>query len=165
MYFKQIDGCENLYVSRDGYVHSFRRKIPVILKGAACHSGHLRIYTNKNGQQKTYIHRLVAQAFIPNPEDKPFINHKDGNPKNNKVSNLEWCTASENSLHQYHVLKKDTLNSLGEDNINAKLKARYIPSIRKLIEEGIPCSQISWIFGVDSSTIKRVKWRHTWKHV
>lgn len=65
---------------------------PVVTKGY--HSVSLRC---GNVKKKMYVHRLVAMAFIPNPENKPFINHKDNNPQNNNVDNLEWCTPKENT--------------------------------------------------------------------
>lgn len=59
--------------------------------------GYLYVYIRTlQGKEKKYVHRLVAQAFIPNLENKPYINHKDCNPENNCVENLEWCTPKEN---------------------------------------------------------------------
>lgn len=68
--------------------------------------GYLYIDLWKSGEKyRKYIHRLVAEAFIPNPENKPYINHIDGNPRNNNVNNLEWCTPLENVEHASKVLR------------------------------------------------------------
>ena len=61
--------------------------------------GYLRVSI---GKKLMFIHRLVAEKYIPNPENKPQVNHKDGNKLNNCVDNLEWCTAKENSIHAYN---------------------------------------------------------------
>lgn len=69
--------------------------------------GYLGFIMVLNGKHKRMlVHRCIALTFIPNPENKPQVNHKDGNKLNNHVSNLEWCTASENSQHSYTVLKR-----------------------------------------------------------
>ena len=57
---------------------------------------------NQNQRKKHYVHRLVAEAFIPNPDNKPEINHRDSNRQNNQIGNLEWVTSSENSQHAYN---------------------------------------------------------------
>lgn len=70
--------------------------------------GYLCVSLMNNGKQKTYkIHRLIAETFIPNPNNLPCVNHKDGNKQNNCVSNLEWCSYSWNNKHAYaNNLKK-----------------------------------------------------------
>lgn len=74
-------------------------------------NGYLRITLSKKGINKRYlIHRLVAKHFISNPNGKPCVNHKDGNKHNNKLSNLDWCTYSENEKHSYDVLGKISRN-------------------------------------------------------
>lgn len=75
------------------------------LKTETIVEGYQRIVLMKEGIKKRYMcHRLVAQTFIPNPENKPFVNHINGNPQDNRVCNLEWCTQSENELHSYRNL-------------------------------------------------------------
>lgn len=65
----------------------------------------------RNGTQKNkLVHRLMAEAFLPNPEQKPTVNHKDGNPRNNNLDNLEWATHKEQEMHSYKVLGKISPN-------------------------------------------------------
>lgn len=69
-------------------------------------SGYMWIQFSVNSVKKNYyIHQLVASHFIPNPDGKQFVNHKDGNKTNNKVENLEWVTQSENTQHYYNELR------------------------------------------------------------
>lgn len=66
------------------------------------------IYLPNKKQRSRMIHRLIAIAFIPNPENKPTVNHLDGNKENNAIANLEWATYSENTIHAYRTGLMDT---------------------------------------------------------
>jgi len=74
--------------------------------------------SNKNKTKRFSVHRLVAIYFLNNKENKLCVNHIDGNPSNNNVSNLEWCTHSENETHSYDILKKiNPIRKLEEEDI------------------------------------------------
>ena len=105
--YKNIPGYNGKYqVSNLGNVRSLQCKEPRILQQFdrdKC--GHKYVELCKDGVSKKFlIHRLVAEAFIPNPDNLPCINHKDKNPANNEVSNLEWCTNKYNV--QYSLATK-----------------------------------------------------------
>lgn len=78
------------------------------------------IITTDGYQRNTLIHRLVASAFIPNPENKPCVNHMDGIRSNNNLENLEWVTHSENARHSFSVLGRKPTRVVGIDSIPAK---------------------------------------------
>lgn len=95
--WKKIEGYEDLYkVSSFGRIYGVKRKR--LMKCQENHNGYLRVTLCKDGKIKPFfVHRLVAQAFIPNPDNLPQVNHKDENKLNNSVENLEWCTQIYNS--------------------------------------------------------------------
>lgn len=94
---RSVRGFEGYYVSFWGDVLSTRQKQVRVIKSITNNNGYLFVLLRCNGRKKKmYIHRLVAQAFIPNPDNLPQINHIDETRINNKVENLEWCTAKHN---------------------------------------------------------------------
>lgn len=149
-----ITGFSNYVITEDGRVYSFNYSTPRRLHSHITKYGYERVGLCKNGKQSLYfVHRLVAEAFIPNTDNKPFINHKDEDKTNNRVDNLEWCTSVENNIYGTRlqriadsnkkvILQLDELGnivnrwksqtdagrSLGLDkrNINACLKGRRL---------------------------------------
>lgn len=95
-----VDNLEtNYYITEDG--KCYNKKTGKYLKGQLSNSGYLNfnLSLTPTNKKRFYAHRLVAQAYIENPENKKEVNHKDGNKLNNCVDNLEWVTGSENQQH------------------------------------------------------------------
>lgn len=93
--FKEIPNYEEYLISNIGRVYS--KKNNKFVKCWISNKGYYSVSLCKNGKKKNFlVHRLIAQAFIPNPNNLPMINHKDENSLNNNINNLEWCTAKYN---------------------------------------------------------------------
>lgn len=113
--------------------------------------------------KKYYIHRLVALAFLPNPESKRCVNHKDGNKLNNKVDNLEWATHSENSKHAYHSGLTSLKRKYGVEHHNAKLTPEKVREIReKYIPRIYTQRKLASEYGVAPYTIELILKNVTW---
>lgn len=183
-----IFGWEGSYeISNKGRVKSLPKKYPIPNNGGIRISTvkihkldigkkkgkeYARAKLNLNNCSKKYsVHRLVATHFIPNVENKPQVNHKDGNKLNNDVNNLEWATSSENQIHAIQTgLIKEPAKRLGiRQGIThgrTILSEKNVYSIRKKYDEGEKISKIAKEYpNLDSSTIRSVCIRKNWKHL
>jgi hypothetical protein len=124
-------------------------------------------FSNRGRKANYFVHRLVAEHFIDNPEGKKFVNHKDGAKLNNKSDNLEWVTRSDNMQHAWNLGLIKTRRK-GSGCPTALLTEADIPVIRKMLAEGRQWrrhSRIAKIFGVKPQVIKLIAYGKTWKHV
>ncbi len=181
--WKDIEGYEGIYqISNLGRVRSLDRIVTrkgtpgyrgesgqffpgQILKHKISKFGYHRIGLFKNRKQKfLLIHRLVAKAFIPNPENKRAVNHKNGIKSNNKVQNLEWCTNKENSLHA----KDNGLLNIkrGEEIGNSKLTEKQVLEIRKKYKPWkYTLSMLATEYKVCFQLISLIVNYKIWKHI
>lgn len=161
MKIKPILGYEGIYtIDTNGNVFSINSN--KFMKPYIDNGGYHRVQLSKDGVRKKYlVHRIVALAFIPNPDNKPEINHIDGDKSNNCVKNLEWCTRKENEQHSSMIGTK----AYGEKNGRCKLKEADVLEIFKLRKLGIGYKKLGDDFGVERTTISSICNRKTWKHL
>jgi hypothetical protein len=173
--WKQVVGMDNYEVSNQGSIKSNDRQVRwshhnktgMSLRKGKILKGIPRIFNNnityiqhgfsENGITKIHhAHRIVAKAFIPNPKNKPQVNHKDGNGQNNKVTNLEWVTRSENAIHARQVLGRKAWHkgNMGKNTPTAK-KVNQHSLCGILIKEWTCASDAVRQIGAESSCITR----------
>lgn len=133
--YKTVSGFEYYAVSSLGNVMSLRSK--KLLKQEKCNASidgnrYKRVTFSSDSVIKRFsVHRLVAEAFIPNPFNKPHVNHIDNDPSNNSVSNLEWVTHSENMLHCV-ASGRSTYSSAAKRTVEVKRQKKEATLIKKL---------------------------------
>ena len=162
--FKSVEGYEGLYaVSNAGRILGLKRNR--FRKLDESNDGYLQVALCKDGDYKVFlVHRLVARAFIPNPNNFPQVNHKDCNKKNNLVDNLEWCTGKQNMKHARMHGRSGNLDfGFGEVNPNHKLTKDEVIEIRRKLKDGIAGYKIAQEYGVCDKTVYDISNGKTWK--
>ena len=162
-YIYILDEKTEYLVSSKGRV--FSKYSNKILKPDISNCGYLRvdIYKNKK-HKKISVHRLVAIAFINNPNNLPEVNHKDGDKTNNSVENLEWVTSSENDYHAYLTGIKSAKH--GDESHLAKYKRKDVIKACELMESGeYTLPEISLLTGINIGMLYCIHDRKSWTNV
>lgn len=148
------------YVSKNGTV--INKESGKILVHSVNDLRYHRIHPRNNGKRMNlFVHRLVAECFIPNPENKPFVLHKDNNPENNHVSNLKWGTQSENIQQAYD---ENRISAKGEKNGQSKLTEVDVRIIREARTKGFRVRLIANYYGMSEGWIGRICNGYYWTH-
>lgn len=154
---KQI--YDGYYITENSEVfNKYGKKLSPVNNG----KGYLILNININGSRKCKaIHRMMAEAFIPNPENLPEVNHKDANRQNNSIANLEWVTHGQNIRHSYDMQNR---TSKGSNNANCKIDESIVIEICKHLATGLKASAVRDL-GYSYSLVRKIKNKQNWMHI
>lgn len=152
--WKEAYGFNNYLCNEKGEIYSLLSAKIMKTHGDKDGYQQLRMTVEKGKAVTVKAHRLIAQTFIPNPENKPFVNHKNGNKEDNTVSNLEWCTAKENNIH---VRQTGLLNDYGINNSRAVCNEETLKEIRRLISKGKGNTEIEKMTSISNKVISNIR--------
>ena len=130
-----------------------------LLKQAVNSSNYKKVSLRKNGQNyNKYVHRLLAETFIPNPNFLPCVNHKDGNKWNNNLDNLEWCNEEENTLHAHQngLASISNYNKYRVGQTTRRFDLIEVEEIKELYNQGYTQKEIAEKFNCYDSTINNI---------
>lgn len=145
-------GFDQYAITKDGKVFSIRAERFMSLKENP--NGYIGVNLSKEGKKFRFlVHRLVAMAFIPNPEKKKTVNHIDGDKANNVLSNLEWATHSEQILHAIDTGLRPNQNFRWD----RKLSDETVHRICQYLEDGFQTIEIARILGTERHVVKNIK--------
>ena len=163
-YWLDIPDYEGYQVSNHGRVRN--KKTGKILKPYLTREYYRVSLYNDSGRKCKLIHRLVAEAFLTNPQQKPAINHINGRKTDNNLSNLEWVSASENMSHAHSNGLRPKINTQGENNGFSKLTEAQVIQIKYLLNYSkLTQKAIASQFNISKSTVQDIKLGRRWSHV
>jgi hypothetical protein len=175
---KEIANHPGYFVDEYGNVYSHRRKkgkgkgngmgTRVVIDPEYCRllkrrpgrGGYPVVFLSGGHSKQRYVHRIVAETFIPNPENRPCVNHKDFNITNPSVGNLEWVTYSENNKHSVKYGRM-----AGENSNFARLTINEVKAIRALAETTVRRKDIAALFGITADYVRNIQRRQSWAHI
>lgn len=159
----KLKNYSNYIIRSNGEIYSLYKNITMnqVLQERI---GYYRIQLKADDGNKNNLlaHRLVALAFIPNPENKPEVNHIDGNKLNNDVSNLEWATKHENMKHAHHLKLRD---NNGTGNPRNLLTEKEVLDIYDKLLDGARVSDLATSYNVSRPTISDIKAKRNWQEL
>lgn len=161
---RKIKNYEGYYITNESKVYSSKYNSLKELKIRKDKYGYLKLELCTKSKAKTkLVHRLVAESFIDNPENKPEVNHLNGVKDDNRLHNLEWSTSKENTRH---ACATGLRNSKGENHYKSKLTELEVIDIRLLLNKGnLKHWEIAERFNVSRETISFIKGNRAWKHI
>lgn len=176
--WKDIKDCGGIFqISNAGRVKRLERtifrKVHGVMTRTILKAAFKKVFIGTNGypcvsvcidqvRVQYVIHRLIAIAFIPNPENKREVNHKNGIKTDFSISNLEWCTQSENTKHAFAM---GLMNVKGEKHMHAKLDNNAVYDIRENCNETTSMQYFAKKYNVNVNTVRDVVKGRTWTHI